>query len=167
MSLYHFSGSVVIIYFTLASSPVHVMHISNRIEDQKHRHRRNCQEIKQSVEDTGKFLKVILKLLQMHYLMFYVFVSLNLNCWFFLLFIRDHHCMIKTGMNKIITFGCIIAASIKTPATKQKKTVVTEQNCDSIPSFNSPIRTTSITRLYIVENIAASKSWKIKHILFI
>lgn len=65
----------------------------------------------------------------------------------FFLFIRDYHSIIKTRMNEIITIGCKIAATIKTPATKQKKTVVTEQNRDSIPSFNSPIRTTSITRL--------------------
>lgn len=65
LSLNHFGRwSVVFIYFTFASSPVHVMHISNRIEDQKHRHGGNCQEIKQSMEDTEKLLKVIYKLLQ-------------------------------------------------------------------------------------------------------
>lgn len=54
--------------------------------------------------------------------------------------------------------GCISAATMKTPATKQKNTVVTEQNCDSTPSFINPIRTTIITRLYIVEIIPASIS---------
>ena len=56
------------------------------------------------------------------------------------------------------TIGCKIAATRKTPATKQKNTVVTEQNWDSMPSLSNPISTTSITRLYIVEKIAASNS---------
>lgn len=77
--------------------------------------------------------------------------NLNNRTLFFFSNIEKHTC------------GCISAATMKTPATKQKNTVVTEQNCDSTPSFINPIRTTIITRLYIVEMIPASISLKYKY----
>lgn len=76
-------------------------------------------------------------------------------------FQRYSHLEVNT---RIVTCGWIRAAMTKTPATKQKKTVVTEQNFDSTPSFTRPISTTIITRLYMVEIIPASSSCKVDNI---